>query len=364
VETEDQLSEKTIAAAIAELRERFPRTQDLYREVCILLFFRHGITPTANKLYQLVRKGSMSAPTEALSDFWDTLRERSRVRIEHADLPEDLQQAAGEMVASLWKSAQTMSRDTLAGFQEQSTAEVGAAWASEAQAQAALIEALKALDQTRAQVRAGAELVGQLRQDLAAAAATKAGLEARLEDLRHQLADSQLRLDRSSEEHATERAKLTERTQLAEQRFAEMEKRALLEIDRERTTSAKLQKALESERSAHAAAGERLRADHNAAQAMIGQLREQVGSLQNAVETVVEERNRERTELQSLRTQLEAAIRQSAADAARAAHVSDELQRLRDGRTKPKAAKASAREATSTGKSRRRKVPGRTVDES
>jgi hypothetical protein len=64
-----------------------------------------------------------------------------------------------------------------------------------------------------------------------------------------------------------------------------MEKRALLEIDRERTTSAKLQKALESERSAHAAASERLRADHSAAQAMIGQLREQVGSLQNAVDT-------------------------------------------------------------------------------
>ncbi len=81
--TEENASENAIAASVAELREQFPRTQDLYREVCVLLFFRHGITPTANKLYQLVRKGSMSAPTEALSQFWKTLREHSRVTIEH-----------------------------------------------------------------------------------------------------------------------------------------------------------------------------------------------------------------------------------------------------------------------------------------
>ncbi len=36
----------------------------LYREVCGLLFFRYGVTPTANKLYSLVRKGSMGTPAE------------------------------------------------------------------------------------------------------------------------------------------------------------------------------------------------------------------------------------------------------------------------------------------------------------
>lgn len=39
-----------------------------------MLFFRYGITPTANKLYQLVRKGSMSAPSEALTRFWSARR--------------------------------------------------------------------------------------------------------------------------------------------------------------------------------------------------------------------------------------------------------------------------------------------------
>src|SRR5260370_36000221 len=86
-----------IAQDIDQLRAQFPNTQALYREVCVLLFFRHGITPTANRLYHLVKKGSMDAPAEALTRFWATLREKSRVRIEHPDLPPALQSATGEL---------------------------------------------------------------------------------------------------------------------------------------------------------------------------------------------------------------------------------------------------------------------------
>ncbi|RJG28002.1 DNA-binding protein [Massilia cavernae] len=353
-----QSTEKDLLAAIEDLRARFPRTQDLYREVCVLLFFRQGITPTANKLYQLVRKGSMSAPTEALSHFWDTLRERSRVRIEHADLPDDLQSAAGEVVAALWKSAQTMSRNALAGFQAESAAAVDAARSGEAQAKAGQAEAVEALEQARAQARGAEELVGQLRQELAAAGATKAGLEASLEDLRGRLADVQMRLDQSHDEYAVEREKLAERTRLAEHRFADMEKRALLEVDRERTTSARLQKALETERGAHAAASERLHADHNAALSTIGKLREQVGALQNSVDTFDKERNREGAEIQSLRVQLEAAILQAAVDSARAEEIRGELQRYRtDAKTRPE-------RATQLGHgSKRQRKPSRIVGE-
>lgn len=71
------VNENQLIAEIEKLREQFPNTQDLYREVCTLLFFRYGTAPTANKLYQLVRKGSMSAPAEALNKFWSDLRERA-----------------------------------------------------------------------------------------------------------------------------------------------------------------------------------------------------------------------------------------------------------------------------------------------
>ena len=62
---EIQTTDQELQAEIEQLRPQFLKTQDLYREACVLLFFRHGITPTANKLYQLVHKGSMSAPAEA-----------------------------------------------------------------------------------------------------------------------------------------------------------------------------------------------------------------------------------------------------------------------------------------------------------
>ena len=101
-----ETTEKRLLAEIEGLRVQYSDTQDLYREVCVILFFRHGITPTANKLYQLVRKGSMSAPADALNRFWETLREKSRLRIEHPDLPESLRDAAGEMVGALWQRAQ------------------------------------------------------------------------------------------------------------------------------------------------------------------------------------------------------------------------------------------------------------------
>ena len=48
-------TEAQIHADIEVLRARISDTQELYREVCAILFFRYGITPTANKLYQYVR---------------------------------------------------------------------------------------------------------------------------------------------------------------------------------------------------------------------------------------------------------------------------------------------------------------------
>jgi hypothetical protein len=331
VSTDQQLS-----ADVEDLRPRFPRTQDLYREVCVLLFFRYGITPTAHKLYQLVRKGSMSAPTQALSDFWSQLRDRSRVTIEHAGLPDELRAAAGEMIATIWKSAQTMSADAVASLRDEALAAVRAAEAEAEKAKAARTDALAERDDARDQLKASLHTIEQLRQDLAAAAATRAGLEARLEDMRRQLVESQARADESNSAQLAERERLAERTQLAEQRFADSEKRALLEIDRERMAAAKLQKTLESERAAHAAASERFRTDQNNTQIVIAELRAQVSTLKKVAESLGIERDRERAELQTVREQLENAIRQAAAESARAEQMRTELERnQRDVRGRP-----------------------------
>lgn len=327
--TEDQASESAIAASIAELRERFPRTQDLYREVCVLLFFRHGVTPTANKLYQLVRKGSMSAPTEALSQFWKTLRERSRVTIGHSDLPDELRTAAGDLVATLWKSAQSKSLESVATLQADAAIAVDKANAELASEQLAHAKALQLVEGLRSQLRKSENDVSQLRESQATAAAIRESLEVRLKDTRRDLDAMQVRLRELSSEYVQERERLAERGRLAEERFADMEKRALQDIDRERMTAAKLRKAIEAERAQLISVIARARVEHDAAHAQIAEVREQNCALQTAVDVLNNERDRDRLELQSMRAQLEAAIRQSAADSARADHLHGELERRR-----------------------------------
>jgi chromosome segregation ATPase len=344
-----------LVAEIEELRGRFPRTQDLYREVCVLLFFRHGITPTANKLYQLVRKGSMSAPMEALQYFWETLRERSRVIVDHADLPEELKTVAGELVATLWKTAQTLSRDALAQFRADAAAAVEAARAEEDRAKSAHKQTSGELERNRAELAASNALVAQLRQDMAAAEATKAGLEGRIEDYKEQLRDAQAQMERISREHAAERQALAEGSRLAEERFADMEKRALLAMDRERTAATKLQRTLENERAEHAKHLDRLRSDHNETLASVGALREQFGALQQANVALREERERALSQERLARDELSAATREAAAAMARAEQAALEVERLRKTVSAQDSAAKEPGRAAKTGTTKRRR---------
>jgi hypothetical protein len=77
-----QPNEVRLAAEIDRLKAEFPKARELCREVCALLFFRFGITPTANRLYQLLKRGGMSTPTQMLGGFWVELRAKSRARID------------------------------------------------------------------------------------------------------------------------------------------------------------------------------------------------------------------------------------------------------------------------------------------
>lgn len=64
--------ETEILSEVEAMKAKFGDTRALYREVCALLFFRYGITPTANKLYQYVRRGSMNVPTGVISVFTES----------------------------------------------------------------------------------------------------------------------------------------------------------------------------------------------------------------------------------------------------------------------------------------------------
>ena len=314
------LNEQQLLAEVTQLREQFPQTQDLYREVCTVLFFRHGITPTTNKLYQLVRKGSMSAPAEALTKFWQDLREKSRVRIEHPDLPEALKTAAGEMTAILWSQAQASAQESLAAYREQAEVRATAAEAAFAAAclreQAAISKSLHAEEELRA-TRQEAQTLGQ---QLAASHATAAALEAQLKQAQRdnevQLVQAQKdsetqqqRLVDARREFAVELDKLRSAAALAEERMAAAEKRALLEIDRERGLALRAQKDLEASRSRATTAADKATVDRNAMQQKLGDQRQQNGKLEGSLQAMTANRDQLARELAAARDSLAAAER-------------------------------------------------------
>ncbi len=275
--------DRRLQAEIEELRSKFPDTQALYREVCTLLFFRHGITPTANKLYQLVRKGSMSAPSEALARFWENLREKSRVRIEHPDLPQELQDAAGEAVGALWQRAQALATENLAAVRSEALAAVATANVQVETAQA-LAQAAEAAHNAQ-----HGELV-QCRtqlQEAAQALAREQGSRSTLQ-LQLEAGDQQ----RRELQRALEAARQGFERQLEEQRVAASTaldrhqadlRRALLDVDRERSAAAKLQKDLEQVRRTMAEQADQHRRQVNQLQEELGQVRQKLGAVEGAL---------------------------------------------------------------------------------
>lgn len=275
--------EQRIRNDVEALRVQFPRTQDMYREVCTLLFFRYGITPTANKLYQLVRKGSMSAPAEALAKFWSDLRDKSRVRVEHPDLPDGLRGAAGELVATLWSQAQVAAQESLSAFRAQAEESVlnlkAVIEASEADRSAAL----KERDNVQRLLGEGADRALNLERSLAAERAEKEAISGQLNEANCQLAAREAALSDAHKNLAAELEKLRQALQRSEERYAAAEKRALLEIERERVAGVKLQKDLVQLRHHSSETTEQHRVQLAQLQRELGEARQNLGGAEGAL---------------------------------------------------------------------------------
>lgn len=272
------------------LRERFPDTQQLYRQVCALLFFHYGETPTANKLYQLVRKGSMSAPAKALRDFWIEVREKSRVDVGRPDLPAEVAAAAGELAASLWQLAANAAQQGLQSFQHEAQLEVDNARqileTTRHEREAALEDSRRATDSAAAEKRRAAELDALLVREQAA----NALLREEVARARQETGAAGSALADARKDFAAELEKLRMSLAQNEQRLVAAEKRALLEIENERAIAAKARKELATatERLARAEAAHRaerdgLRDELTTLKTQIAASRDQVGQLNQLV---------------------------------------------------------------------------------
>jgi len=295
-------TEAQIHADIEALREKIPETQDLYREVCTILFFRYGITPTANKLYQYVRKGSMSAPAEALAKFWTDLREKSRVRIEHPDLPDVLKTAAGELVAVLWVQAQKSAQDGLSTFRGEAQASILEAQSAKSLAESNFASAQMELELVRRSAQATEDEASQLERDLAAERAGKELLSTQLVAAGHQQLVLENALAEARRDFTSELEKLRQALLGSEERCDAAEKRALLEIDRERTFAAKLQKELAQLRQIQIETAERHRGEIADLQKELGVARQSVGVAEGTLQEMRARYQQQTDQLQSMQT--------------------------------------------------------------
>ncbi|MEQ0777428.1 DNA-binding protein [Paraburkholderia tropica] len=278
--------EARLQAEIERLKAEFPHTRDLYREVCALLFFRFGVTPTANRLYQLVRRGSMSTPVAVLAGFWAELREKSRVRVDHADLPEELRESAGELVATLWKRAAAAADDSLQALRSEVEDARLAAEASVAVVQANLVRTEAALEQRTTTLLTAQVRIQELEQAQAAAVATREALEAEIARLQQGGRERDAALAQARADFAAELERQRASTELAEARLQAAEKRALLEIERERAASTRLQRELEGVQQRAARDGERTQAEIQSLQTQLGDLRHSTGMLEGRFEAM------------------------------------------------------------------------------
>ena len=238
-------TESEIQGEIESLKERFSETKALYREVCALLFFRHGITPTASKLYQYVRKGSMSAPAEALTKFWEELRNKARVQIDHPDLPEALKVAAAEAVHGIWGQATELARTELAALRVEAQAETAKALA-DLEAVQNRIKAAEAVAQAmREQLNAVEAQLQASNQALENERRTHAATTARTEALQLQVAELQAQHERIRSDFSAELDKGRTAIEAANERATGAERRALREIELERTSRAAAEKNLD-----------------------------------------------------------------------------------------------------------------------
>lgn len=115
-----------------------------------------------------------------------------------------------------------MALESVTQLRQEGTAAAESSRDAEVQAKAAEAVALGKLERTRER-RSGAEaLIRQLRQAIAAAAATLDGAMIRLADARQLQVQSQAALERVRGEHAAERDKLAQQYDLAEERFLDM----------------------------------------------------------------------------------------------------------------------------------------------
>jgi chromosome segregation ATPase len=228
------------------LRERVTDTRQLYREVCSLMFFRYGITPTANLLYNLVRKDSMGTPGAVLTEFWSELREKARVKIDHPGIPEAIRQIAAEAVQGIWQAASAAAVGSLAEVRADVERRAQDADEQRQQTQTALDYARREIAVGAQKLEKAAQEFNEAQESLHAERAAHAATAARLQEMRHQVEERDRQLAEARAQFSAELEHARGQVSLARERAAAAERHVMLELDHERTARQRSERAADA----------------------------------------------------------------------------------------------------------------------
>jgi hypothetical protein len=271
--------------------------QEKTREIATLLFFKHGIYPSAALVRDYTGHGSITDINSDLRAFWADLREKTAVRIDAAMLPESVTGLFGEALGRVWDLAVANANESLNEERKEAAAMVARARqeAEESRRQRAFAdERFQSLDIELRQEREKRE-VAEKRVD--AQTAEIEALQSSLVKWQAQ-ADAEAEARRQAEERFSHDL---EAERAARQRDMEMldgEVRfAKLQIDAARTTERDLRERLriEKERTATELAAYRRRADiaeeaKGAALIELAELKGRIGEMHERLKSLANKR--------------------------------------------------------------------------
>lgn len=195
---------------------------------------------------------------------------------------------------------------------------------------------LSQFENARAQIASAEATVAQQREELGARAAVERETGKRLVESLAEIERLQGLIDSMSAAHVTEIDKITGRVVQAERRYTDLEKRTLLDLDRERTTTSRLQKQLDAERKASACRIEGIQGQVQTAQFQLARQSQELGGYIAKTELLADERDRAARQAAESAHQSAELGSQLAAERARVTELRGRLER-----TAPKSESAS-----------------------
>ena len=97
--------EAEIAAEVTKMKAAFTPRALMVQRVAEIMFDAWGEKPSANKVYEHIRQGSISDINNDLKQFWNGLRRRKAGGPEVEGIPSNLSAESGELIKSMWVTA-------------------------------------------------------------------------------------------------------------------------------------------------------------------------------------------------------------------------------------------------------------------